>query len=344
MDNSTEQAYFVSVITPARNEERYIGTMLNDFLHQDYPSHLRELIVVDGNSEDNTKSIVQEFARLHPELNISLLDNPQRLVAPGYNLGLRAARGQILCRVDAHASIPPDYLRIGVQLLQEHAPEGVGCVGGLTQTVGSGFWGRAFSAVLNSPFGVGNAKFRYANKPGYVDTIAFYLFWRRILDEVGFYREDLVRSEDLEFNVRIRRRGWKFFLYPELKTTTQARATIGGFLNQAFRNGFWAMAAWRISYIRHFIPFIFVGTVAILGVGSLLFKPLSAMFWVLVLTYGAAAIYFSFKSISGSKDWPRLLILPLLFFLLHMSYGIGGWWALFCQRFKKAKPISECGS
>src|SRR4030042_1070438 len=98
MDKAMEQTYFVSVITPARNEARYIGTLLNDFLHQDYPSHLRELIVVD-----------------------------------------------------AHASIPPDYLRIGVQLLQEHAPEGVGCVGGITQTVGSGFWGQAFSAVLNSP-------------------------------------------------------------------------------------------------------------------------------------------------------------------------------------------------
>jgi glycosyltransferase involved in cell wall biosynthesis len=344
MDNSTEQAYFVSIITPARNEEKYIATLLNDFLHQDYPVHLRELIVVDGNSEDNTKSIVQEFARLHPELNISVLENPQRLVAPGYNRGLRAARGQILCRVDAHASIPPDYLRIGVQLLQEHASERVGCVGGVTQTVGAGFWGRAFSAVLNSPFGVGNAKFRYANKPGYVDTIAFYLFWRKILDEVGFYREDLVRSEDLEFNVRIRRRGWKFFLYPELKTTTQARTSIGGFLKQACRNGFWAMATWRISSIRHFIPCIFVGLVAGLGVGSLLVKPLSAMFWALVLTYGAVAVYFSLKAISGSKDWPRLLILPPLFFLLHISYGIGGWCAFFSYRPREAKPISELGA
>ncbi|MGB8991938.1 MAG: glycosyltransferase family 2 protein [Desulfobaccales bacterium] len=340
MDNSTEQAYFVSVITPARNEERYIGTLLNDFLHQDYPSHLRELIVVDGNSEDNTKSIVQEFARLHPELNISVLDNPQRLVAPGYNLGLRAARGQILCRVDAHASIPPDYLRIGVHLLQEHAPERVGCVGGVTQTVGAGFWGRAFSAMLNSPFGVGNAKFRYANKPGYVDTIAFYLFWRKILDEVGFYRENLVRSEDLEFNARIRRRGWKFFLYPQLRTTTQARSSLGGFLKQAFGNGFWTMATWRVSCIRHFIPFLFAGTVAILGVGGLLSQPFYEMFGALVFIYGAVAIYFSFKSISGYKDWPRLLILPPLFFLLHMSYGIGSWWALLSDGFKKARTIS----
>ena len=132
---------FVSFIIVARNAEKYLINLLADYLRQDYPIEFRELIMVDGGSEDDTKKVAQDFALQHPELAITILDNPKQTLAPGWNLAIKQARGDIVCRPDAHASIPPDYLRTGVHLLMEHQTDGVVCVGGPLHTMGNWFLG-----------------------------------------------------------------------------------------------------------------------------------------------------------------------------------------------------------
>jgi glycosyltransferase involved in cell wall biosynthesis len=323
---------FVTFIIVARNEEQFLGTLLNDYLQQDYPSHLRELIIVDGYSDDGTKKIALTFARAHTELAITIYDNPQRIQAPGINLALQAARGDLVCRVDAHVSIPPDYLTKGVRLLIDQNHNGVVCVGGPWHTVGLGFWGRAIAAVLSTPFGVGNAKFRYAKTPGFVDTVPCGFFWKWVYDEVGLYKEDLVRSEDNELHARIRARGWKFYLSPELETTYFCRSSIRSFLQQAFGNGYWSLITWRQSSWRHLVPFAFVGTLFILGCGSLIWAPFSHILWTLGAIYGLMAFYYAFQVADRGTEWSSLLVIPVLFFLLHTTYGIGSWWALVSKK------------
>src|SRR5687767_11928259 len=98
----------VSVVIPARDEERYIESCLKSVLAQDYPADLLEILVVDGRSKDGTRPIVEALARVHPRLR--LLDNPQRLIPNALNLGIRASRGSIVVRVDGHSVIDPDYV------------------------------------------------------------------------------------------------------------------------------------------------------------------------------------------------------------------------------------------
>ncbi|MBM4286584.1 MAG: glycosyltransferase family 2 protein [Deltaproteobacteria bacterium] len=319
---------FVSIIIVARNAEECFGNLVNDYLQQDYPASLRELIFVDGASEDATKTIIQEFSQAHPELSITILDNPKRIQAPALNLALRATRGDIVCRVDAHVSIPRNYISNGVRLLLEKKKDKVACVGGPWQTVGKGFWGQAIAKVLSTPFGVGNAKFRYSQTAQFVDTVPCGFYWKWVFDEVGSYREDLVRSEDNELHARILARGWKFFLYPGLMTKYQCRSEVVDFLRQAFGNGYWSMITWRQSSWRHLVPFCFMTSLMVLGFFSILWEPCRYLLLALLSVYGLSSILVSLAAAFKSEEWPFVFVLPILFFLLHLTYGMGSVCAL----------------
>jgi cellulose synthase/poly-beta-1,6-N-acetylglucosamine synthase-like glycosyltransferase len=76
---STEQAGTrVSVIIPARNEEESIGNCLSDLERQDYAKHLFEVVVVNDHSTDRTEERVLEFTRLHPDMNLKLIQTGDR--------------------------------------------------------------------------------------------------------------------------------------------------------------------------------------------------------------------------------------------------------------------------
>jgi glycosyltransferase involved in cell wall biosynthesis len=330
MVSYNQESLFVTLIIVAYNEEAFIKDLLDDFLQQDYPAHLRELIMVDSASDDATKRIAMEFAKAHPELAIIILDNPKRIQPPGLNLALRAARGDIVCRLLGHVSIPPDYLSKGVQLLLEKKKERVVCVGGPWQIVGKGVEGQAIAAVLSTPFGVGNAKYRYSKTAGYVDTLPGGIYWKWALDEVGFYREDLIRAEDNELHARIRAKGWKFFLSPGLKTRYYCRQSIRNFLpEEAFGNGYWIMISWRESSWRHMVPLAFVVALMVFGFGSLLWEPFRVPFYIIISIYGLSALAVAVKIAFREKKWQWILALPPLFLLMHLSYGIGSLWGLF---------------
>lgn len=317
----------LSFIIVARNAAKFIDNLLDDYLHQDYPPEKRELIFVDGASDDETKAKVQAFANLHPELVVTILDNPKRTLAPGWNQAIRAARGDIVCRVDAHGSIPPDYLRKGVTLLQQQQDPKVVCVGGPLQTMGRGFVGEIIAAVLSSPFGVGNSRFRCSKKPGFVDTVPFGFYWRWIFDEIGFFREDLDRNQDIELHSRIRSKGYKFYISPELITTYFCRSNIKDFIKQAFGNGYWVMITWRQSYWRHFVPFIFVSGLLILFLIGLLWSQFHMILLLLMGLYFGFSYYFTFRN-SFKLNRFQKLIMPFFFLMLHITYGLGSCWAI----------------
>jgi len=174
-----------------------------------------------------------------------------------------------------------------------------------------------------------------------VDTVPCGFFWKWFYDEVGLYKEDLVRTEDNEFHARIRSRGWKFFMSPELMTTYYCRTNIKGFLEQAFGNGYWSVISWRHSSWRHLAPFGFVASLAILGVGGLLWKPSNYLFWTLCSTYLLSSLGVSLKAAFKQREWRWVFVLPCLFFLLHLTYGLGSWWALLSSPFKGRDQSEE---
>src|SRR6185436_14365739 len=115
---------FISVMIPMRNEARHIGACLESILGQDYPPERMEVLVVDGRSDDESRDVVEAIGRR--DARVRLLDNPGRIVPGALNIAIRAARGDVIARVDAHTSFAPDYLREGVAALERSGADNVG--------------------------------------------------------------------------------------------------------------------------------------------------------------------------------------------------------------------------
>ena len=99
---------FVSVIIPCRNEEQFIGKVIVNLLHQDYPREKMEIIFVDGISTDKTREIIQSYVANHSFM--SLIDNPAGVVPHALNDGIRKSKGTLIIRMDAHAIYPDNYI------------------------------------------------------------------------------------------------------------------------------------------------------------------------------------------------------------------------------------------
>ena len=151
----------VSVICPIYNEEKYIAKCIESILNQDYPKDDLEVIFVDGMSTDKTRDIVNEYTSKYPF--IKLIDNPQKIVPPAMNIGIRESKGEIIIRLDAHAEFPSHYFSRLTKALMDLNADNVGgvCV---TLPTSDDIIPIAIANVLSSKFGMGNSTFRVGCK------------------------------------------------------------------------------------------------------------------------------------------------------------------------------------
>ena len=101
----------VSVVMPVKNEERHLAESVWHVLGQDYPGPF-ELVLAVGPSADRTEPIARELAAADPR--ITVVANPSGRIPAALNAAVRAARHDIIARVDGHALLPPGYLRTAV--------------------------------------------------------------------------------------------------------------------------------------------------------------------------------------------------------------------------------------
>lgn len=311
----------VSVVVPVLNDQRRIGACLDSILGQDYGLDRMEVIIVDGMSSDGTREIVQAYAARYP--NVRLLDNPRRIVPVAMNIGIRAASGAYIIRVDGHAVLPPNYVTLCVRYLEE---TGADNVGGTMRAVGEGYLARAIAIATSSPFGVGNSSFHYSDKPQWVDTVYLGAFRRQALERVGLYDESLVRNQDYELNYRIRKTGGRIFYTPEIFAYYYGRNSLRGLWRQYHQYGLWkarVIARYPGSARpRHCAAPLFVAT--LLGLAALTpAVPLArALLGAELASYALASLAFSFRE-SLRRGLRFLPILPVVFLTLHMAWGSG---------------------
>src|SRR5260370_37551298 len=150
----------VSVVMPVRNEERHLAESVRHVLGQDYPGPL-ELVLAVGPSADRTEPIARDLAAADPR--ITVVANPSGRIAAALNAALRAARHQIIARVDGHALLPPRDLRPASATLAETGAADVGGVmaaEGVTSFQQAGAWG------MTSKAGGGSAAVRTGGAAG----------------------------------------------------------------------------------------------------------------------------------------------------------------------------------
>ena len=104
----------VSIGVVALNEEKTLPSLFKDFELQTYPHSEIEIILVDGISTDNTKKIMQDFKNDNDFVDIKIIDNPKKIQSAGWNLVINNFSGDVLVRIDAHSSIPKDFIEKNV--------------------------------------------------------------------------------------------------------------------------------------------------------------------------------------------------------------------------------------
>lgn len=307
----------VSIVMPAYNEENYIEACIASVQAQDYPKEQIEILVADGRSTDKTREILARLSAADPR--IRMIDNPARLQAAGLGLLVKEASGDVIVRMDVHCEYAPDYVRKCVETLER---TGADNVGGAQRAKARTAFQQALCAALESPLGVGGAKYRSAEAEGYVDTVFLGAFKRRVFETIGLWDPGAITNEDAELNQRILDSGGQIYLSRDIVVHYFPRDSLKALAKQYFRYGRGRartlLKLGTVPTLRPFLPFAMVaGGAALLAIPPL-WPVAAAAFTTYALACGAEAIRV------GRKGGPAAIAtIAAIFPTLHVSHGVG---------------------
>ena len=320
----------VSVIIPCRNERRHMKSCLGSLTTQDFSKSEIEILIVDGMSEDGTTEIVKHFIQGRPFMK--LIDNPKKIIPAAMNLGIKNAKGKIIVKTDAHTVYPKDYISKCVEALGKYDADNVGGIL-VTMPGDHTLQAKAIAISLSHPFGVGSSPFRqesFSKKPRWVDTVAFGCYKREVFEKVGLYNENLVRSSDMEFNIRLKKAGGKILLLPDIMASYYADSTFETFWQHNVKDGIWAIYPLKFTKVlfrpRHFVPFLFISSFLMLLPLSFLFRPLLFLLLLILGGYMFGAFISSLQIVFQQRDIRYLYMMPIAFIIRHFAYGLGSLW------------------
>ncbi len=226
------RAVDVSVLVPVFNEARHLEAAIAGIVAQDYEGSM-EFLFIDGASTDESREVIQRCAG--QDHRIRLLENPGRTTPRALNIGLQAARGQFVVRMDAHARYPRDYISRGVARLQRGD---VISVSGPQLAVGYDRWSRYIALALRVPLGAGGASFRRLAQTEFEVDSGFTGIWRRsLLIANGGWDVEWVGDEDFELAARLRKSGGRIVCVPALAAEYAPRNSLCALAAQYWRYG-----------------------------------------------------------------------------------------------------------
>jgi glycosyltransferase involved in cell wall biosynthesis len=333
-DRSSPQ---LTIVIPVRNEARFIDLCLRSVFAATPVEGGMEVLVVDGMSNDGTRQIVADWCRKQASLRV--LDNPKGIVPTAMNIGIRAARGRWIIRLDAHAVYPADYFTLCLGTSQRTGADNVGG-GVITLSAEDGIQGTLVRALTTHRFGVGNAGVRVGAREGWTDTVVYGCYKREVFGRIGLYDERLIRNQDYELNRRLLKAGGLIWHNPEIQARYYNQGSLAGLFRQAFFTGQWNPWMWYLAPYsfawRHGIPMAFV--LVLLGglLLSFIAPPLGkfAMLFILIPHF-ALSLLSSVQQSVRYGIW-MLPVLPFIFLVYHLAYGLGGLWGVLLLAIKQA--------
>jgi succinoglycan biosynthesis protein ExoA len=329
---------FITVLVPARNEARFIARTLEQLVGQEYPADRLEVLVVDGRSTDATREIAESIALDWPQVRV--LDNPRRLSSSARNIGLRAARGDLIVVVDGHCEIEGrGYFR---NLAAAFERSGADCLGRPQQldVTGATPLQRAIAVARSSWLGHHPDSFIYSSREQFVPAKSVAIAYRRaVFDVVGPFDESFDACEDVELNHRIDRAGRRCFFAPELAIRYFPRSSLRGLFRQLARYG-----RGRVRMIRKhpdtlsagsLIPAAWMAGLMIGPFAGLAWSPLWGVYLVLISLYLAIVLATSTAAALHRRHLRLLGWLPLVFATVHAGSG----WGSLCELVGRPHPL-----
>ncbi|MEO5837173.1 MAG: glycosyltransferase [Acidimicrobiales bacterium] len=237
----------VSVIVPVLNEELDIAGCVAAIAAQTYPTDQIEILLVDGGSTDATIETAQAAAEYHG-LTLRALSNPLQLQSAGLNVGLAAAVGQFVVRVDARSIVGANHVERCVDLLGRRAD--VGAVGGaqVARERGVRLVDRAIARALNNRYAMGFARYRRRSASGATDTVWMGAFRAADLHAMAGWDDTVAKNEDFELNERLRKHGFVVWYDAEMTSHYLPRTSIAAIAHQYFNYGSIKGAMWATKW------------------------------------------------------------------------------------------------
>jgi len=311
----------VSVVVATLNEEHAIAGFLTSVLGQDLDEPF-EILVVDGGSTDRTRDEVAAIADRDPR--VRFLENPDRFTPYAFNIGVREARGEFVAILGAHCRYDRNYLSASLRGLR--AAGGRAACGGLVNTVPAddSLDAGVAAAVMGSSFASSPNSFR-TQGAGEVDSIAYPLYRRDDVLEVGGFDERLTRNQDNDLSERLRRAGVHMYVTDETSCDYLARPGVAALCKYAYRTGDWNGRTVRMGLdvlkVRHFVPAALVGALVVGSVGSIgsgwRARAARGLMVGTLATHQALA-----AAAARSTDGPPALVAPATLGF-HLAYGAG---------------------
>jgi succinoglycan biosynthesis protein ExoA len=292
----------ISVLCPTLNESHNIEKIIQSYLASKPKD--KELLIIDGCSNDETVEIVKKYSHQYPE--IRLLINKDKYVSFALNMGIKFCNGNPIIRIDAHCEYSGDYFE---KILETFDKSGADIVGGPFRIKSNSHIQCAIGFATSSRFGVGNSLVHQQNYEGYSDHVAFGAWKKEIFDKIGFFDEKLIRNQDDEFHYRAKSSGIKIYQSPSIKLWYFPRNKLSTLAIQYFQYGlFKPLVLKKVKSeikIRHLIPSFFT-----LYIFSLVLFYNISLFILPLLLYLAILISYSF--LNKEKISTKLFLLIVI--------------------------------
>jgi len=315
MTTPDDQENSVSVILPVLNEEKYLAATLAAITGQDFKGDF-EIILALGPSKDQTNAIAAQLAQ--QDSRIKLIQNPSGKTAAALNAAIAAAIHPIVVRVDGHAHLPKDYIRIAVKTLLE---TGAVNVGGIMAAQGETLFEKSVALAMRSPVGVGGSRFHTGGEAGPTDTVYLGVFLKSAIDAIGGFDPAFIRAQDWELNFRLRKNGGVIYFQPDLHVTYRPRSSVRALAKQYFEYGRWRREVMRTHpgtiNLRYLAPPV---TLAISTVGFFAGLLFSSIFLIAPIGYLVGVVV---SGVIVGKSFATKLMLPIVLLTMHMSWGLG---------------------
>ena len=213
----------ISVIICTYNRDKYIYNVLQSLAQGTLGPDGYEIVLVDNNCTDNTRSEVERFCYDYPQVSLRYFVETNQGLSHARNRGIKESKGDILVYVDDDATVNPEYLKTYADWFESH-PETDAAGGPIIPHYETGsepkwmtyFIKRLLTGYLY--FGDNAKPFPGDNYPGGGNAA----YRSRVFEKVGLYNVELGRNgdnlgggEEKDIFDKMKREGMQFVYLPD---------------------------------------------------------------------------------------------------------------------------------
>lgn len=220
----------VSIIIPAYNSEKTLKNCLSSILNQTYKNF--EVIVVDNNSSDSTKVIINEFKLKNK--NVKYIFEKRRGRGASRNAGIKEAKGDLILMIDSDCIAPRNWIEEMITPLLK----GEKVVMGFEKDLVNNYWTRNIQKA-NFRFYQSNFDGKYISL---LDTKNFAI--KAGLMKKLMFDSELENCEDLDFYIRVSKFS-KIIFKPQIKVWHNHKSSFIDIVKINFERGYWTARIYK---------------------------------------------------------------------------------------------------